>query len=589
MGDERLRDLERRAAGGDVEAGVAWIQKRLRLGTLDEERLAVAAYLGDPAAAAVRPEAAGPDDDVAWCAGSSAMPREFVVRVALTLVRDLGPPPARTGGLELWAGHGALAPAPRLLNPGDSLVIGRSGAADVQVAVQRVSAVHCRLVVDAQGEVEVEDLGSRNGTYLERERVTGRVRVRPQERVYLGGPRLTSGITSFRVLPRLVVDESPHAQACAEAAQAWLEAPSAQAAGAARQAVLRLYGALDAAPHWRLSPAALAARAAAVACFAHPPALALPPPAASRARALAREHLAADALGPEEPLPLLPPPPLALSGIPRGGRPWFHAADWVERNTELRALRGLGTRTFEALDLTGAREVLRALRLGNAARAPAHERLERTLRLQPRHPFVAEPRGFLLASSSVCLREAWVAGRPFLAWAREHSPPRQATLIADAAELLEPWTAPEFSVLLLRPDSLRINRGSPRLVGLWAGQAESELARAELLRDVPQETPQALVHAPPEVVRAGARPPEAGLVYGLASLLYLGWVGEPAFPLGEQVRAWVAAVLEDPPTPPRERGVEVSPALEACVLEALHKDPSARPSLAAFAARLREG
>jgi hypothetical protein len=58
VSDERLRELERAAAAGDAEAGAEALRLRLRLGLLDEERLALGAYLGDPVAGALRPDMA---------------------------------------------------------------------------------------------------------------------------------------------------------------------------------------------------------------------------------------------------------------------------------------------------------------------------------------------------------------------------------------------------------------------------------------------------------------------------------------------------------------------------------------------------
>ena len=50
MSDSRLRELERLAALGDREARVRLLAERVRGGDLPRERLALAAYLGDPAA-----------------------------------------------------------------------------------------------------------------------------------------------------------------------------------------------------------------------------------------------------------------------------------------------------------------------------------------------------------------------------------------------------------------------------------------------------------------------------------------------------------------------------------------------------------
>ena len=53
MSDERLRELERRwKETGSVEDEAAWLSERVRAGELTEERLRLAAALGQPAAVA---------------------------------------------------------------------------------------------------------------------------------------------------------------------------------------------------------------------------------------------------------------------------------------------------------------------------------------------------------------------------------------------------------------------------------------------------------------------------------------------------------------------------------------------------------
>ena len=53
--DERLRDLERQAARGDVQAAAKLLLERVRVGELDRQRLRLAAFLEyEPARVAVR-------------------------------------------------------------------------------------------------------------------------------------------------------------------------------------------------------------------------------------------------------------------------------------------------------------------------------------------------------------------------------------------------------------------------------------------------------------------------------------------------------------------------------------------------------
>ena len=65
----------------------------------------------------------------------------------------------------------------RLLS-GAVKTIGRIGAADFCLDVPLVSRVHCRIEVDADGGVEVVDLDSTNGTWIDGDRIT-RAPLRP--------------------------------------------------------------------------------------------------------------------------------------------------------------------------------------------------------------------------------------------------------------------------------------------------------------------------------------------------------------------------------------------------------------------------
>ena len=56
--------------------------------------------------------------------------------------------------------------------------IGRIGAADFCLDVPLVSRVHCRIEVDVDGGVEVVDLDSTNGTWIDGDRIT-RAPLRP--------------------------------------------------------------------------------------------------------------------------------------------------------------------------------------------------------------------------------------------------------------------------------------------------------------------------------------------------------------------------------------------------------------------------
>ena len=63
--------------------------------------------------------------------------------------------------------------------------IGRAIGADFIVDATMVSRVHCRLTAGA-GEIEVEDLDSTNGTFVNGARVDKRARVKDGDRIGVG-------------------------------------------------------------------------------------------------------------------------------------------------------------------------------------------------------------------------------------------------------------------------------------------------------------------------------------------------------------------------------------------------------------------
>ncbi|HKD40109.1 MAG TPA: GGDEF domain-containing protein [Myxococcaceae bacterium] len=71
----------------------------------------------------------------------------------------------------------------RLSKP--EMVVGRSGEADIMINDDAISRRHARFETMADDTVWIEDLGSKNGTYLEGERVT-RVELHDGDRVLLG-------------------------------------------------------------------------------------------------------------------------------------------------------------------------------------------------------------------------------------------------------------------------------------------------------------------------------------------------------------------------------------------------------------------
>jgi pSer/pThr/pTyr-binding forkhead associated (FHA) protein len=72
----------------------------------------------------------------------------------------------------------------RLL-PGAVKTIGRATGADFILDAALVSRVHCRLTALAGGELELRDLGSTNGTFVNGERVET-ARLAPGDRIRVG-------------------------------------------------------------------------------------------------------------------------------------------------------------------------------------------------------------------------------------------------------------------------------------------------------------------------------------------------------------------------------------------------------------------
>jgi hypothetical protein len=134
-------------------------------------------------------------------------PRTFVSEASLTTVvkelrRVLGPGPVRTVRGFGYAFEGELRPgarpecpheSPRFLVWNERLlplregenVVGRDPEADVVVDVPGVSRRHA-LVRVASGQATVEDLGSKNGTFLAGERIAGRVALADLDTLCLG-------------------------------------------------------------------------------------------------------------------------------------------------------------------------------------------------------------------------------------------------------------------------------------------------------------------------------------------------------------------------------------------------------------------
>lgn len=75
--------------------------------------------------------------------------------------------------------------------PGSIRTIGRATGADFIVDAALISRVHCRLTALADGELEVRDLESTNGTYVNGERIET-ARLAPGDRLQVGRVELVA-------------------------------------------------------------------------------------------------------------------------------------------------------------------------------------------------------------------------------------------------------------------------------------------------------------------------------------------------------------------------------------------------------------
>ena len=81
-------------------------------------------------------------------------------------------------------------PAQKVLLDRPVTTIGRSSMNDLPIADKMLSRQHARIVRDNNGGLSVEDLGSRNGTFLNGERVGGIQALKPGDRITVGGVTL---------------------------------------------------------------------------------------------------------------------------------------------------------------------------------------------------------------------------------------------------------------------------------------------------------------------------------------------------------------------------------------------------------------
>lgn len=109
MTDRQLRQLEREAASGDVEAKAKLLLGRVRIGDLTEERLRLAAHLGDEASwDALAGNVSGAEDLEEWVWALHEFGAIPLVRGLLAAARQARPPwylkeNPRIAAVESWA------------------------------------------------------------------------------------------------------------------------------------------------------------------------------------------------------------------------------------------------------------------------------------------------------------------------------------------------------------------------------------------------------------------------------------------------------------------------------------------------------
>ena len=88
------------------------------------------------------------------------------------------------------------------------LQVGRHKDSDVVLADSSVSRIHARLIM-SQGNLFIEDLGSRGGTYVNDVRTMGTVPVKPGDRIRIGSFRLAIADNEPRTHAQTVGDIQP--------------------------------------------------------------------------------------------------------------------------------------------------------------------------------------------------------------------------------------------------------------------------------------------------------------------------------------------------------------------------------------------
>jgi pSer/pThr/pTyr-binding forkhead associated (FHA) protein len=97
--------------------------------------------------------------------------------------------------LRATAAAGPSEPPTFRLTAGSVKTIGRTARADFILKAPLVSRVHCRLTAHSSARLEIQDLGSTNGTYVNGERVS-RADLKAGDKLRIGRTELEVTATS---------------------------------------------------------------------------------------------------------------------------------------------------------------------------------------------------------------------------------------------------------------------------------------------------------------------------------------------------------------------------------------------------------